>query len=191
MTASRDSAAPPWSIRLLSELDASDARAQALVGDLTPTQLNWTPAGGGWSVGQCLDHLCVANDVYIPAIDASLEAAPTGVVHEITPGWFGRWFIRNHIEPSATMKRGRAPRKIVPASRVEPSVLERFIRGNLRARTLVLRAAKHDVNRLRFKNPFVRGIRFTAGTGLEILLKHQRRHLLQGERVRQRAEFPK
>src|SRR2546430_4319296 len=38
--------------------------------------------------------------------------------------------------------------------------------------------------RSRFKNPFVRIIRFTVGTGLEVLWRHERRHLLQAERIR-------
>jgi hypothetical protein len=50
----------------------------------------------------------------------------------------------------------------------------------------VERAADCDVNRIRFRNPFVPLIRFTLGTGLEILVRHERRHLEQAERQRGR-----
>ena len=50
-------------------------------------------------------------------------------------------------------------------------------------RELVARAAGHDVNRLRFRNPFIPLIRFTVGSGFEITSKHEDRHLLQAERV--------
>lgn len=179
---------PGWSGRLIAELDAADLRARAMAAALTPEQLNWKPSPGEWSVGQCLDHLCAANDVYIPAMASALEGRSDGVAAEITPGFFGRWFIRNYIEPSSQTKRGRAPGKIVPASHVVPTVVERFTAGNARARELVLNAARFDVNRVRFKNPFISGVRFTVGTGLEILTRHQRRHLLQAERVRVRLE---
>jgi hypothetical protein len=33
-------------------------------------------------------------------------------------------------------------------------------------------------------------IRFTVGTGLEILTRHENRHLLQAERVRANPAFP-
>jgi len=56
---------------------------------------------------------------------------------------------------------------------------------------LVQDASDYDVNRIRFKNPFVPLLRFTVGTGLEILSKHQDRHLLQAERVKDCADFPK
>jgi hypothetical protein len=175
---------PPWCLRLISELNAADDRATALAKGLTPQQLNWRPGPGEWSVGQCLEHLCVANDVYCRAISNALADQPLGVAQEIVPGWFGQWFIRNYIEPSSSMKRRRAPRKIKPGAQVEPSILDRFLDSNVMARELVHRAGNYDVNRIRFTNPFVPVIHFTVGTGLEILSKHQRRHLLQAERIK-------
>ena len=181
---------PPWCVRLLYELDAADGRAVALAETLTRRQLNWTPAPGVWSVGQCLEHLCVANEVYLQAMPQSFADRAPSVVQDITPGWFGRWFIRAYIEPSAKVTRRRAPRKIKPGKTVEPSILDRFLRSNRDIRDLVHRASGHDVNRIRFRNPFVPLIHFTVGTGLEILAKHERRHLQQAERVKELPEFP-
>ena len=185
-----DRTLPVWSVRLIDELDAMDHRATALVRGLSPEQLNWKAAKDIWSVGQCLQHLCVANEVYLPAIANALESRPRSPVQDITPGWFGRWFIRNYIEPSSDGRRARAPRKVTPAERIDPSILDVFLRSNEAARDLIRRAGAHDVNRIRFRNPFVPLLRFTVGTGLEIVSTHQRRHLLQAERVRQALNFP-
>ena len=181
---------PAWPVRLLAELDAADEKANELVRGLNPEQLNWHPGPGAWSVGQCLEHLCITNEVYLPEISSSLAGQPAGAVPEIVPGWFGRWFIRSFIEPSSHSKRTRAPKKIVPGARVEPSVLDRFLRSNQAARELVRHARDYDVNRLRFRNPFLPVLRFTVGTGLEIVSGHQRRHLLQAERAKRSASFP-
>jgi hypothetical protein len=180
---------PPWCQRLISELNAADVRATALAKTLTPRQLNWPPSPGAWSVGQCLEHLYITNEVYLGPMSTSLEGRQPAIVQEITPGWFGRWFIRNYIEPSSKIKRVRAPRKIRPGAQTEPSILDRFLDSNHRARELVHRARNYDVNRIRFRNPFVPVIRFTVGTGLEIISKHQRRHLLQAERITASLEF--
>ena len=178
-------ALPAWPVRLMAELDVSDQRAKELVDGLTLEQLNRQPAAGAWSVGQCLEHLCIANEVYLPAIRDSLARKPVSPVQEITPGWFGRWFLRRYIEPSPQSTRATAPKKITPATQVEISVLERFLEGNQAFRKLVRQGGEFDVNRIRFRNPFVPLIRFTAGTGLEILARHQVRHLLQAERAKQ------
>lgn len=184
--------APPaaWCVRLAAEFDAADQRAKELAVGLSAEQLNWHPQPGAWSVGQCLEHLCATNEIYFPPMSSSLVNRRASAVQEITPGWFGRWFIANYIEPSARSKRARAPKKIVPHVHVEPSVLDRFLRSNNGARQLVREASNYDVNRIRFVNPFVPLIRFTVGTGFEILSKHERRHLLQAERVKQNPAFP-
>ena len=181
---------PAWAARMLEELDASDRQASAVARELSLEQLNWSPAPGQWSVGQCLDHLLKANQVYLPPIARALDGRPHAPVQEITPGWFGRWFIRTQIDPSTQRRRGRAPGKITPAQHVDRSVVDQFVRSNDSVRDLVRRASACDVNRIRFVNPFVPLVRFTVGTGLEVVWRHQRRHLLQAERVKRSPGFP-
>jgi len=125
-----ESQAPAWSIRLAFELVANDQTAQVVTSGLTEEQLNWRPAPGSWSVGQCLEHLCITNEAYLPAISAALEGKPEAPAEQITPGWFGRWFLRNFVEPSPNSKRVRAPSKIRPTPRVELTVLDRFLSIN-------------------------------------------------------------
>jgi hypothetical protein len=177
---------PPWAARAIDQLDRSDRQAADVARDLAADQLNWRASPSQWSVGQCLEHLYISNEVYLPPISRALDAATQAASppDEITPGWFGRYFIRNYIDPATQRARAKAPGKLRPASDVAPDILDKFLRSNVVARDLVNRASVYDVNRIRFKNPFVAGIRFTVGTGVEIVWRHQRRHLLQAERVR-------
>ncbi|MEO8482019.1 MAG: DinB family protein [Acidobacteriota bacterium] len=176
----------------MSELEAADQRAEQLARGLTYEQLNWTPAPGAWSVGQCLQHLLIANQVYLQPISKALDGRPPSPVNEVRLGWFSSWFIRTYIAPSSSGARSPAPKKIRPAQDdVDLSVLDAFLASNLAARELIFRAGHYDVNRIRFKNPLVPLVRFTVGTGLEIVSNHERRHLLQAERVRESPAFPR
>ena len=114
--------APAWLLRLNSQLDAADQRATVVARGLTPQQLNWSRSPAEWSVGQCLEHLAIANAVYLRAMSRSLEGRRAGLVEEIAPGWFGRLFIRTVIEPSPKMRRRPAPKKIRPGAQVPPTV---------------------------------------------------------------------
>lgn len=184
MSTERTAAAPAWSRQLIAELQNADQRAIALARGLTVEQLNWKPRPESWSVGQCLEHLCLSGEVYLAPIARALNNRRPSPVEHITPGWFGRWFIRSYIAPSPASKKAPAPKKIAPVlSVVEPSVLDRFLAANREVRALIERAQPYDVNRIRFVNPFVPLIRFTVGTGFEIIAKHEDRHLLQAERV--------
>ena len=44
--------------------------------------------------------------------------------------------------------------------------------------------AAAELARVRFRNPFVRGVRFSLATGLHVIVAHERRHLWQAKRVR-------
>ncbi|HLK04915.1 MAG TPA: DinB family protein [Candidatus Acidoferrum sp.] len=180
-----------WDVRLISELDAADERARGLVGGLSAEQLNWQPASGGWSVGQCMEHLCITNEVYLPPMAGALESKKKQTVEDIRPGWFGRYFLRNFVEPAPNLKRVPAPKKIVRSAKVETSVLERFLTSNRATRDLIGRAGEYDVNKIRFRNPLIAVIWFTVGTGLEIVSGHERRHLLQAYRVKALPDFPR
>ena len=191
MTTLPQTIAPAWPPRLAFELSANDQSAQALIAGLTEEQLNWQPSPGAWSVGQCLEHLCITNEAYLPRITAALEGKPDSPVEQITPGALEGWFIRSFIEPSPKTRRAPAPGKIRPGTRVELSVIDRFLSGNKTYREVIVSARGKNVNRIRFWNPLVPGLRFTVGAGLEIISGHERRHLLQAERVRGAANFPK
>jgi hypothetical protein len=189
MAAPQKRGAPAWSVRLVADLDANDQAAREFVAELTEEQLNWQPAPSSWSVGQCLEHLCITNEAYLLPISAAVNGRPDSPVEQITPGWFGRWFIRSFIEPSPVTKRAPASAKIRPTAHVGASVLERFLAGNESCGELMVRARAKNVNWIRFWNPFIPGIRFTVGTGLQIIVGHERRHLLQAERVLHSASF--
>ena len=185
-----ESALPAWAVRLVSELHAADLRADSVAKELSSEQLNWPPRQNAWSIGQCLEHLRMTNEIYLPAISIALNKGVQTKVDQISLGWFSRWFIRNFVGPDPNAPRVQAPKKIQPDKQVEPFVLDAFFRSNARARELIMRAGDYDVNRIRFKNPFVPVLRFTVGTGFEIIAKHQSRHLCQAEKVRRSTGFP-
>ena len=73
MTPRADPPLPAWPVRLIDDLNAADRRAIDVARGLGPEQINWKPDAGVWSVGQCLQHLLVANEVYQPAISRALD----------------------------------------------------------------------------------------------------------------------
>lgn len=177
---------------LLRALDENDRRAEDLVRDLDDERLNWRPDERSWSVAQCLDHLNVASRVYLEPMREALERARRkGAVRRgpIRPGVLGGWFVAT-LEPPP--KRGLpAPKKIVPSLRKGRSeVMEEWRRAQVAVKDLLREAAGFDLNGTRFVNPFLSLIRFSLGTGFQVLPAHQRRHLWQAERVKGNPGFP-
>lgn len=174
------------------QLEDTTRTAEGLVRDLSEAQLQWRPDERSWSIAQCLDHLAVGNRDYLGPMRQALAAAQRRGSRRrgsIQPGWFSRWFIRE-MEPPPR-RRLPAPRQIVPALGKSGEEVKRAFFG-AKAETLELLhdAAAIDLNRTRFVNPFFPLFRFTLGAGFLILAAHERRHLWQAERIRQRPGFP-
>lgn len=170
---------------VLKELDRTDQEARQLVSGLSDAQLNWQPSPTAWSVAQCLDHLGQINSVYTPALQAAVRHVDRNSVdpyEPIQPGWFGRWFI-NAMEPPPRRK-FKSPAKGRPGThRSGDEVLNAFIASHNELRCLIHEAREINLNRIRFKNPFVSVLRFTVGTGILIIGAHDRRHLWQARQV--------
>jgi len=172
--------------RLAHDIDAADARADALAGRVDDAQFFWQPGEGRrWSIALCLDHLAVANTVYGEAMRTAVDRArEAGWARRgsATPGFFGRKFVES-LEPPAK-RRTSAPAKIRPrriSSRAE--ILRSYHAAHDDLRTLIADAAAIDVNRATFANPFIPFIKMRVSTGLNVIAAHDRRHLWQAEEV--------
>jgi len=183
---------PPYLRAILDDLEKADQQGRRIAAGLSDAQANWRPGETGWSVAQCLDHLARANTVYAAALHKAVKEARSNRpgLGPVQPGWFGRLVIRS-FEPPPKRKL-RAPRKIVPGSQISSQeALQAFLRSHEDVRTVIRDGARVDLNRIRFRNPFIRFLRFTVGTGLLIIAAHDRRHLWQAEKVLECSGFPK
>jgi hypothetical protein len=172
--------------------DAAERDARALVTRLTETLGAWRADANSWTVAECLDHLAVANRVYLRAMQPAAERALRQGRRRrrpAKPGVIGGWFVRSLEPPVKPRFRGKAPASIRP--RVAPSLhdaFDQFLASQDEVRAFVRRYADIDLAGARFPNPFIRGVRFSLATGLHVIAAHERRHLWQAWRVRQAAE---
>lgn len=171
---------------LLAAVDVCEREAEALVSDLTEDELNWQERPGEtWSIGQCLDHLAVVNPFYVSGFVPLVERARTGSAGPFrglasTPP--GNWFV-NILEPPVT-RRVRAQKNMVPRSKVDRDVVNKFKSSHDPYRALVHASANVDVNRVKGPNPFLKLIPMRVSTVLRIIPAHDRRHLWQAANVK-------
>lgn len=168
--------------------------AELLVGH-SDAALDWQPKPGkSWSVLTCLEHVTVSANEYLAVIEPAIAlAAAAGEQSRREPlvlPWFGRWFVAQIAPPPK--RRLPAPPKARPRlHRDRDQTLTAFVAAHQRARAALAAAAPLDVNRIRFRNPFLPLLRFTLGTGFTLLDAHGRRHLLQARNVTLAAGFPR
>lgn len=178
---------------IVEALDATARDAKALVDPLSDDQVNWqAQPGAEWSVGQCLDHLARTNRVYLQAIEASLDAARREGrfrASAVAPGFFSRAFLRS-LEPPPKRK-SKTFASALPRSAIgKDEALNAFLASHGDVRQTLVASADLDLQTIRFVNPFVPALRFTAGTGFLIIAAHNRRHIWQARQVLAAPGFP-
>ena len=189
--------APQWLIRTRTQLreDFTDLDQQysALYNRCSREQLLWGPANGAWSIAECIEHVALSISQYLTPIRAAIaKGAPPAADQNyafVAGGWFSKAFLKR-IGPEVTRK-FKAPAKARPISVDPEKVFANLRRGHEEVQLLLAETAQLDLNRIRFRNPFIPVLRFTVATGFLILAAHGRRHLLQAEQVMKADGFPK
>ena len=171
---------PPATLAALQrELDAVTARASRL----------WTagpdpcapPASGGWSVAQCLSHLALSTEAYVPvwrqalADPAALVPRPdSGPLRLDLWGRFLYWF----LEPPPKIRFRTKSAFTAPSS---PAALDDFLASQQELSRFLGRSEGVAIDRIRIRSAYDSRVRYSVWSSFVTTLAHQRRHLWQAE----------
>ncbi len=179
-------------VNYIRQFEEAKTVAGTLVDDLSETQLAWRPKPDGWSIAECLSHLNVSIDRYLPVLDGAIERGREGGMTGRGP--FRHGFIVNQIirsmEPPPSW-RASAPTLLRP--RPNPpaeQMLPRFVQGQDALIQRVRAANGLHLARIRITSPASRFFRMSLGQCFGLLAAHQRRHLWQARGIRDTDGFP-
>jgi hypothetical protein len=166
---------------LAAAADGLLARAAVLQAELTTERLAWRPPGGGWSIGQVLEHLVVSGRLYLermrPLIDtANRTAGPT----MWRPTLVGGLLVRSMASP----RRFPAPTVFAPGPVPRDGVLAAYVEDLREVRAMLDRAAGISWREIRLSSPVSRLMRVNLGDCFALLVRHAERHGRQTDRLR-------
>jgi hypothetical protein len=163
-------------------------QARKVTEGLTEAQFNWRPAQGEWSVEECMSHLTMVGTWQVGAIERAIDDARARGRTGSGPfryGWFDRWLVRMTEPP--VRRKVRSPRRFVPVHE-QPitAVLPTFLHLQGMFLIQIERAAGLDLARVKVETPISRFLRLSLGMMFAQAAAHERRHLEQARRVRER-----
>jgi hypothetical protein len=172
--------------------EASKAWFHRRVLPLSIEQSRWRPDARRWSIAECLDHLNLMLDLYLPKIDDAIawglrldQPAKECVACDQAESDALRL-----IEPPVAV-RVSAPPLTIPGPGVDPGwMVDQFHQTRDRSSDAVRRAFGLDLRRIWIVEPIYPVIVSLGGT-LALIAAHDRRHIWQAERVRQAPRFPR
>jgi DinB superfamily len=170
--------------QLRAEATETRERIAAMVRPLDSSKLNEHPEPNGWSVGQVLEHLCVADERYEDPLAALLRSkrpdagAPARVWK---PSLIGGLIAGSLLKPKPL----KSPRVFRPGPTPRNGVVEALLTRELNFVKTMDDAASFDWRALRIRSPVLPSWapKMNVGDGFRIHIVHLTRHSHQIERL--------
>ena len=174
--------------RLRAEAIATRERIMALVRPVDPSKLNEHPEPKGWSVAQVLEHLCLADQLYVkPVAELMRTSRPdaSAATREWKPSFLGGR-VAASLENPKPIKRG--PPLLRPGPTPRNGVVEALHAGEMRFVQLMEDALPYDWSALRLRSPALPRLlpKMNLGDAFRIHVVHLTRHSRQIERLVQK-----
>jgi hypothetical protein len=175
----------PGLVRVDAAMRAASAEAESLYTRLGPKRIAMPPAPGRWSVAECLIHIKLCTDAYLPLWRGVLSDARSRGLrceHPLRRDLWGvllEWF----LEPPPKL-RFAAPQKFQPVAIPSPEqVLPVFLASQGEVLQVLADAEGLPIDWLDVTSPFSRRLRYSVWSSFCVTAAHHRRHLWQAERV--------
>ncbi|RYY35263.1 MAG: DinB family protein [Sphingobacteriaceae bacterium] len=154
--------------------------------EISNKQLTVTPANGGWSIAQVIEHLNTYNAFYMPAIEQALKQAVIDKNYNIfKPGILGNYFVKM-MQPQngQVTKKYKAATRHIPGNAINAIVvLEIYLKGQQHLLQLLEIAAKYNINNIKIPTSISSIIKLKLGDVFRFLIVHQQRHFVQIEGI--------
>ncbi|MGB3181600.1 MAG: DinB family protein [Cyclobacteriaceae bacterium] len=144
--------------------------------------LNQMPGPKSWSTLECLEHMNLYGDYYIPEMRRRIEQSRHSPAPSYQPGWFGNWFA-NMMQPKEKLNKMKTFKSKDPSgSELDKRVVERFIDQQKELLTVLKQADNANLGQVRVPMtiPF---IKVKLGDTLRFVINHNERHMRQIDRA--------
>jgi DinB superfamily len=167
------------------DFDEAKARLHRLAASAAEPLWTRRPDPARWSMAECVAHLNLSADAYLPLLHTALDAGRRS--GSPAPRRYRRdpvgWLLWRTMAPPVR-HRVRTPPPFVPTAAAPlAELIARFDRGHDALADCVAAADGLPLGRLWITSPFNARARYNAYACLSILPRHEHRHLWQAERV--------
>jgi len=154
---------------------------------IAPEKFSQQPAEGSWSAKQCIAHLNMYGDYYLPAIEAAILKAKqqkSTAAERFTPGWLGNYFTNMMLQGTneKPAKKMKAMKNYISLNDEDgDKVIATFIDQQETLLQLLEYAKNIDLNNAKVAISIAKFIKLKLGDVLMFLIAHNYRHVLQAE----------
>ncbi len=152
--------------------------------------LRQRPSASSWSIGECLQHLNLYGEYYLPALKKAMTEGKNAPQASFKATWLGEYFAnmmlpKTNGELKTKMKtfKDKDPAQMPESIAVPNDVLEVFLQQQRQFLAGIAQARYCDLQGVSIPITISRMIRLTIGDTLRFNVFHNIRHLHQAQRA--------
>lgn len=148
-------------------------------------KLTWKENSTSWSILECLEHLNLYGDYYLPQIEKQIKNSTTKAEVEFNSGLLGNYFAKSMI-PSEKLNKMKTFKDKNPLNaKLDKTVIDTCINQQLKLLDLLNEARSVSLNKVKIYTSFSKLIKLKLGDTFMFLVNHIERHFVQIERIQQ------
>lgn len=146
-------------------------------------ELNKRLTNESWSVLECLEHLNWYGNFYQPEIKNRIETSNTKATAEFKSGWLGNYFAQSML-PKDNLNKMKAFKSMNPIhSSLSKNTVTVFIDQQKQLLDLLDSAKEIDLNKVKTSISITKLIKLKLGDTFRFLIYHNKRHVVQAQKV--------
>lgn len=147
--------------------------------------LTWKENEISWSVLECLEHLNLYGDFYLPQMESKIKNSSTKTDIEFKSGILGNYFAKSMLPKEKLNKMKTFKDKNPLNSNLNKTVIDRFITQQIKLLDLLNQSRNVSLNKVKIQTSISSLIKLNLGDTFQFLINHIIRHLKQIDRIQQ------
>lgn len=148
-----------------------------------PSALSWRADASSWSMLECLEHLNLYGDFYLPEIEKKINHSKTTSEETFKSGWLGKYFADSMLPKDKLNKMKTFKDKNPIHVELDKKVIERFINQQMQLLDLLNKARSISLNKVKISTSISSLIKLKLGDTFQFFINHILRHMKQIEKI--------
>lgn len=145
--------------------------------------LNWKASAESWSVLECMEHLNLYGDFYLPEFESRISKSKYDSVPEFKSGILGNYFAKSMLPRKKLNKMKTFKDKNPIGSDLSVTTINRFVEQQKLILDLLDKAGKVDLNKTKSSISISKYIKLKLGDAFRVVIYHNQRHIVQAQNV--------
>jgi hypothetical protein len=147
------------------------------------TTLTWKENEISWSILECLEHLNLYGDFYLPQIESKIENSTTKNDFEFKSGILGNYFAKSMLPKEKLNKMKTFKDKNPLNANLDKTVIDKFINQQIKLLDLLNQSRNVSLNKVKIQTSISSLIKLKLGDTFQFFINHIIRHLNQIDRI--------